>query len=144
MNLRLLVPGTLLCCLLLPLPVSAQGSFTASLGLDVSAISVKSESPTIDENLSGVVAGGSVALTWSRLSVDLLYLQGSADPEGVMPGATSPAWEPSGGCFGSCGWRLRRDWGHRYCWPTSKAGMECHPSWMLLSRSIGPRVSRGG
>jgi hypothetical protein len=39
--------------------------------LDVSAISVKSESPTIDENLSGVVAGGSVALTWSRLSVDL-------------------------------------------------------------------------
>jgi hypothetical protein len=50
--------------------------------LDVSAISLKSESPTIDEDLSGVVAGGSVALTWSRLSVDLLYLQGSADPEG--------------------------------------------------------------
>lgn len=73
--------GLIAAVSLIPLGAQAQSDFGVSFGLQLAAATARSESPNVSEQLSGILIGGEVSVSWWRLLLDLRYLDGSADPE---------------------------------------------------------------
>jgi hypothetical protein len=86
MNRRITVLISVCVGLVWSLPALSQSRLAASLELDVSTFSLKSETAALSESLSGVLVGGAATLSWSAVSLGTQYLQGTADPDGSGEG----------------------------------------------------------
>jgi hypothetical protein len=59
----------------------AQEPFGVTVGADLSAATVRSESGDDSEKVTGVLIGGVIAVEWWRLTLDMFYLEGTAEPQ---------------------------------------------------------------
>jgi len=83
MTLRLAASAAITLTLwLMPATASPQGKMSASAALELSAASAKSLVHDTSQTFSGVLFGGEASLALGKLSLDLLYLEGSASSDG--------------------------------------------------------------